>query len=192
MRIDAGGAAVSAEDVVHRDAKLRPSPPPSGADRRPAAGRALTGRLLRLTLPLIKLRTQLRGISLGVRARVLDEDGRLLLIRHSYLPGWHFPGGGVEFGETAVDAARRELAEEGGVAPLGAPRLVGLFRNPEWTPGDHVAFFDAGPWAACPPSWGAEIEAAQFFAPDALPADVHPSVLRRQAEARGAPRDPLW
>src|SRR6187200_446523 len=41
-----------------------------------------------------------RGMSLGVRALVRDENGRILLIRHSYAPGWLLPGGGVERGET--------------------------------------------------------------------------------------------
>jgi ADP-ribose pyrophosphatase YjhB (NUDIX family) len=149
-------------------------------------------RLLRLALPLIKLRSQFKGVTLGVRGRVVDEAGRLLLVRHSYLPGWHFPGGGVDRGETAAEAVRRELAEEGGVALAGAPRLLGLYRNPAWSAGDHVAFFDAGRWTPCPSRWGREIEAAEFFAPDALPPDLHPSVRRRLAEAAGAAPVPLW
>jgi 8-oxo-dGTP pyrophosphatase MutT (NUDIX family) len=153
---------------------------------------SLTGHLLHLALPLIKLRSRLRGLTLGVRVQVCDEAGRLLLIRHSYTPGWHFPGGGVEFGETAVEAARRELAEEAGVALSGEPRLLGLFRNPQWTAGDHVAFFDAGAWTPCSQRWGVEIEAADFFRPDALPADADGSVRRRLAERAGGAPSPLW
>lgn len=152
----------------------------------------LIGRLLGHALPLLKLRSRLKGLTLGVRALVRDEAGRLLLIRHSYLPGWHFPGGGVEFGETASEAVRRELAEEGGVALAGDPRLIGLFRNPEWTPGDHVAFFAADAWSACPRRWGVEIEAAEFFDPTALPQSVHGSVRRRLAEAAGQPPSAVW
>jgi 8-oxo-dGTP pyrophosphatase MutT (NUDIX family) len=162
--------------------------PPS----RQGAPHSLLGRALRLLLPLIKLRSQLRGITLGVRVCVRDDAGRILLIRHSYLPGWHFPGGGVEFGETAPEAARRELMEEGGIELTAAPRLVGLFRNPEWTAGDHVAFFEAGAWRPCERRWGVEIEGAEFFAEDDLPADVHGSVRRRLAERQGAAADPLW
>jgi ADP-ribose pyrophosphatase YjhB (NUDIX family) len=153
---------------------------------------SLAGRALRALLPLVKLRTQLRGISLGVRACVRNEHGQILLIRHSYLPGWHFPGGGVEFGETAAQAVERELAEEGGVSVIAAPQLVGLFRNPEWTAGDHVAFFQIEHWAPCPTRWGVEIEGAGFFAEHALPADAHPSVRRRLAEAAGAPQSAHW
>ncbi|HKR87652.1 MAG TPA: NUDIX domain-containing protein [Phenylobacterium sp.] len=148
--------------------------------------------MLRLLLPLIKLRSQLRGITLGVRVCVRDDKGGILLIRHSYLPGWHFPGGGVEFGETAVEAARRELIEEGGVELTAPPRLVGLFRNPEWTGGDHVAFFEAGAWRPCARRWGVEIEGAEFFAESDLPADVHASVRRRLAERRGANVEAIW
>jgi ADP-ribose pyrophosphatase YjhB (NUDIX family) len=141
---------------------------------------------------VLKLRSQLKGVTLGVRGQVFDAAGRLLLIRHSYLPGWHFPGGGVEFGETTAEAVRRELREEAGVALCGEPRLLGVFRNPEWTAGDHVAFFEAGPWTPCPCRWGVEIEAAEFFALDALPGDVHASVRRRLAERNGAAISPLW
>ena len=154
---------------------------------------SLTGRLLRFALPLVKLRSRLRGMTLGVRGHLVDDAGRVLLLRHSYMPGWHFPGGGVEFGETAVEALRRELVEEAGAALTGDPRLIGLFHNPEWTAGDHVAFFDAGAWAPCVSRWGVEIEAADFFSPDALPPDVHASVRRRLDEQRrAAPPALIW
>ena len=70
-----------------------------------------------------------RGSTLGVRAAVIDAEGRSLLVQHSYAPGWMFPGGGVERGETAYDAVRRELHEEAGIVIEGEPLLHGVFAN---------------------------------------------------------------
>src|SRR3984957_8815295 len=56
-----------------------------------------------------------RGMTLGVRAVVLDGDNRVFLVKHSYVSGWHLPGGGVEVGETLMTALTRELSEEGNI-----------------------------------------------------------------------------
>jgi 8-oxo-dGTP pyrophosphatase MutT (NUDIX family) len=53
---------------------------------------------------------------LGVKAVIQREDGRVLLIREPGVPHWDFPGGRLERGEPALDALRRELREEIGLA----------------------------------------------------------------------------
>src|SRR5919112_1271040 len=63
-----------------------------------------------------------RGLTLGVRAAVIDAENRVFLVRHTYVSGWHLPGGGVEAGETAVDALTRELREEACIEIAGEPR----------------------------------------------------------------------
>src|SRR5437763_475237 len=59
--------------------------------------------------------------TLGVRGLVVDGDGRVCLVRHTYMPRWYFPGGGVKRSETLVDAVRREVFEEAGIAMTGPP-----------------------------------------------------------------------
>src|ERR1700737_4014471 len=80
-----------------------------------------------------------RGMTLGVRAVVLDAENRVFLVKQSYVSGWHLPGGGVEVGEAFRDALRRELMEEGRIDLLGEPRLHGVFHNRHVSRRDHVA-----------------------------------------------------
>jgi 8-oxo-dGTP pyrophosphatase MutT (NUDIX family) len=99
----------------------------------------MTSRLLLLMMqPWFRLR---RGMTLGVRAAIFDDQDRVFLVRHSYAPGWLFPGGGVERGETIYDALSREIAEEGGIILEGTPVFHGLFSNEAKFRGDHVACF---------------------------------------------------
>lgn len=123
-----------------------------------------------------------RSMTLGVRGIAFDGTGRVLLVRHTYAKGWHFPGGGVEHGETALDALAREMAEEGGVGVEGAPELVGVYSNHAVFPNDHILLYRIRDWRPCAPSGGHEIAERGFFAPGALPADATPGTLRRMAE----------
>src|SRR5215470_3217697 len=78
-----------------------------------------------------------RGLTLGVRAVVIDPQGRVFLVKHSYSPGWHLPGGGVEAGETLAEALRRELMEEGRMVIVGTPPIHGVFHNRADSRRDH-------------------------------------------------------
>src|SRR5947209_20552564 len=82
-----------------------------------------------------------RAMTLGVRALVIDEAGRIFLVKHSYVSGWHLPGGGVEAGETLRQALVRELREEGNIELTGPPQLHGMFFNVRASSRDHVALF---------------------------------------------------
>ena len=82
-----------------------------------------------------------RAMTLGVRALIIDEEGRIFLVKHSYVSGWHLPGGGVEAGETLGEALARELREEGNIEITAPPRLHGLFFNTQTSRRDHVAAY---------------------------------------------------
>jgi len=124
-----------------------------------------------------------RGMTLGVRAVVLDGDNRVFLVKHSYVAGWHLPGGGVEVGETLRDALQRELAEEGRIEIIGEPALHGLFFNSHVSPRDHVAVYLIRHFRQDrPPEPNREIVACGFFEAEALPAETTEGTRLRIAE----------
>jgi ADP-ribose pyrophosphatase YjhB (NUDIX family) len=132
-------------------------------------------------------------MTLGVRVLVTDAEQRVLLVEHSYVRGWHLPGGGVDRGESAAGAAARELVEEAGVRALTAPTLVSMHDNSAAFRGDHVLLFRVDAWAPCPATSRGEIHRSGFYPRDALPEGVSGGTLRRLAEVfDGAPPNPAW
>ena len=123
-----------------------------------------------------------RGMTLGVRVLAVDGMGRVMLIRHGYSPGWLFPGGGVDRGETIWQAGARELREETAVVMAARPELFGFYNNDRQMRGDHLAFlvtreFEIGDFHP-----NMEIAEARFFDVSALPEDVTGGTKRRIAE----------
>lgn len=135
-----------------------------------------------------------RPMTLGVRGLVLDREGRILLVRQTYTSGWLLPGGGVEAGETLVEALRREVLEEGNVEIGAEPELHGMFFNRRASRRDHVALFvarDAHVLGPRPPD--REIAEAGFFHRHELPHDTSAATRARIAEVfEGATRDAYW
>lgn len=148
--------------------------------------------MLATMLRLKKDRTDL--VTLGVQCVVSDLAGRVLLVRHGYRPGWHFPGGGVERAETLKDALTRELEEETGVALEAPVRLFAIYSHFDAFPGDHIALFVAGNWQRSRiPKPNREIAEAAFFARDALPDGTTLPTRRRLEEVfSGLAPAPNW
>lgn len=135
-----------------------------------------------------------RGMTLGVRALVIDEEGRVFLVKHSYVSGWHLPGGGVETGETLLEAVARELHEEGNIDITEPPRLHGIFFNDRASRRDHVALFVVREFRqAAAPVPDHEIVAHGFFPVDAMPNDTTAATRARIVEVLGgAPISERW
>ena len=135
-----------------------------------------------------------RPATLGTRAVVVDGTGRIFLVKHSYVEGWHLPGGGVEPGETLLEALARELAEEGNIRLGAAPQLFGIYFNKRISRRDHVALFIVRDFRQDGnPRPNHEIVEHGFFPVDALPEDTSRATRARVAEVfGGAAVSELW
>jgi 8-oxo-dGTP pyrophosphatase MutT (NUDIX family) len=135
-----------------------------------------------------------RGLTLGVRGMVFDEAGRVFLIKHGYVSGWHMPGGGVEPRETALEALARELKEEGNIDLVGPPEFHGLFHNSRVSGRDHIAVYVVRSFRQdSAPVPDKEIAAHGFFALDELPPETTMSTRARLREVlSGQPAPAKW
>jgi 8-oxo-dGTP pyrophosphatase MutT (NUDIX family) len=124
-----------------------------------------------------------RGATLGAFGMVIDGQGRIFLVKHSYVAGWHLPGGGVETGETLRTALARELSEEGNIRLTGEAVLHGVFHNSRVSRRDHVALFIVREFVQpSAPVPDREIIDHGFFAIDSLPKDTGRATRARIAE----------
>lgn len=134
-----------------------------------------------------------RGMTMGVRAACFDSEGRIFLVRHSYVPGWHMPGGGIERHETAEEALIKELREEGNLVMTTRPQLFHVYLNRAASKRDHVLFYRVSVEQTAPLKPNMEIVESGFFAPDALPEATTGATRRRLQELDSAePPSGYW
>ncbi len=135
---------------------------------------------------MMPFKTRRNKVTLGAQAVVADAERRVLLVRHGYRPGWHFPGGGVERAESVVTALTRELDEEAGVVLTAPPLLFAIYSHFDAFPGDHILLYVATGWQQVRvPKPNREIAELGFFALDALPEGTTAQTRRRCAEVFG-------
>lgn len=131
---------------------------------------------------------------MGAQGIVVDAARRIFLVRHGYRHGWHFPGGGVEHGETIEAALRRELMEEGGIVVSSTPAMFGIYSHFDEFPGDHIVLYIVESWDRPEiPAANFEIAEQGFFDLGSLPNGITEGSQRRIAEVfHGAPRTEIW
>ncbi len=120
-----------------------------------------------------------RPIRMGVRVLMI-ENGKVVLIRHTYMSGWFMPGGGLKKNETLEHAARREAFEETG-AKLGEIKLMGVYTNFKDWKTDHNIVFTCDDFKITGKPDG-EIAEMRFFPLNELPEELLPGHRRRLAE----------
>ncbi len=135
-----------------------------------------------------------RALTVGVRGLIFDGEDRVFLVKHSYVAGWHLPGGGVETGETLLTALERELREEGNIALTDPPTLHAFYFNRRASRRDHVALFIVRSFRQiAPPQPNSEIIAHGFFATGELPGDTSRATRERIAEVlTGRAPSEIW
>ena len=149
--------------------------------------------LHRATLALsIAVRAYRTPVCFGTNAIVEQADGTVVLVRHRYMPGLCFPGGGVGAGEPPEQSMLRELNEEIGVTKVGSVEFLGLYTRKIWWTTNVITLFRVrGAEVNFKPSL--EISEIVMADPHAPPADISPGVRRRLAEITGAaPVSPYW
>ena len=131
------------------------------------------------------------GKRLGAAAAVFDDQGRVLLVKHSYGPlNWELPGGAVESGESVVEAAVREMQEETGLTVV-AKHLAGFYYDTE-ADAHHFVFLcePLNEYATLHPG-ADEVTECAFWHPDDLPRPISDFTVRRVADAASGADQPL-
>lgn len=143
----------------------------------------------RLTTVAYRIRNVFRRLfrtkSLGAFGLILDKDNRVMLVRLTYAPYWHFPGGGVDHRETLRTALARELQEEVGVMVQDEAEFFGIYCNKRKGWNDYPSLFIVRKFEQLLPHHCNEIAEVQWFAYKDLPDDVSEGTRARLDEFFG-------
>ena len=107
----------------------------------------------------------------GVHAVPVTGDGKVVLVRLTYAPGWRVPGGGLKRSEGAEQGMLRELREEIGLLSYGAIERLEEEPAELEEPVQRSAFFIVRD-VVYRPRRSLEVEEVREFDPDRLPDDV--------------------
>ena len=136
----------------------------------------------------------IRHMTIGTKVMLIDGN-KVFLIKHTLIPGWQFPGGGIEPGETAEASAARETLEETGHRVTGPMELFGVYHNTSVvTNRDHVLLYIARQHEfAFERKKDHEIAECGWFEITKLPDGVTPATSQRIDEVFDcAPKRDVW
>lgn len=142
---------------------------------------------------LLRVRNMLfSGKILAVRAICLNEEDRVFLVKHTYTPGWHLPGGGVTNGMSVLETLEKELREEGNLRMASPPRLHQIFFNQKASTREHIALYTATVTQSGEIGPSIEIAEGKFFSLHALPEHTDAATLRRIQEMKAGSFGTIW
>jgi 8-oxo-dGTP pyrophosphatase MutT (NUDIX family) len=135
----------------------------------------------------------LQRMTIGAKAVLLDGD-KVLLVKHSYMPGWHFPGGGVNHRETIEDGMAREVLEETGYRVTEIPPVFHTYLNTLPPQRDYVLVYVCRDFKKMHDfKANREIVDCQWYDRKALPIDTSPATQARIEEVFGErPKGRYW
>ncbi|MFF2911580.1 NUDIX hydrolase [Paenibacillus sp. NPDC057934] len=128
---------------------------------------------------------------IGAAAVILDFEGRVLLVKHSYgKNNWELPGGKTEDNESAEETAKREVYEEVGLY-VGIRRLTGIYYDPDYDM-HHFVFIAKNESERAPQPSSPEILECRFYSRDDLPRPISDFTCKRIEDALNDDRQQLF
>ncbi|HVM21867.1 MAG TPA: NUDIX domain-containing protein [Sphingomicrobium sp.] len=150
-----------------------------------------TDRLLRLVLTAAHKALRVKWLvrrprTFGAHALALTPEGKVILVRLRYAPGWRLPGGGHGAREDSAEAVLRELREEIGMVSHGRVRLACELEQDVDHKQDLASLFVVEEVRYAPRKWSWEVERITEAPLDQLPRGMAPIARDWIAAVRGA------
>jgi 8-oxo-dGTP pyrophosphatase MutT (NUDIX family) len=128
---------------------------------------------------------------IGAAAVILDDKGRVLLVKHSYgKNNWELPGGKAEDNESAEETAKREIYEEVGLE-VRIGQLTGNYYEPKYDM-HHFVFTASNYRNQVPQPTSPEILECKFCSKDDLPKPISDFMCKRIEDAINHHRKQLF
>lgn len=128
---------------------------------------------------------------IGAAAVILDCNGRVLLVKHSYgKNNWDLPGGKAEQNESAEETAKREVLEELGLT-VTIEQLTGIYYDPQYDM-HHFVFIANYDSNLVPQPSSPEILECSYCSIDDLPQPISDFTYNRIKDAINEDRQQLF